>query len=204
MAHLRGPSPRVRGRVIHARPRDGAGRVHPHTCGGEDRKVEMNTTPKGPSPARAGESLLDAEGTPMEGSIPARGESRLALWSRHPQGPSPRAGERVPTIRLLRRPKVHPPLRESEWRGLAPGAMGSIPARAGERFVARVLTTRTSGSIPPRAGERPYGGKYGGVWRRSRACGGEHHRVNAYWPAAGPSPRVRGRASRARPTSAPV
>ena len=199
-----GPSPRVRGkpderwqefsgrRSIPARAgetragvtREALNKVHPRACGGNDLQYLLKRHPEGPSPRVRGKRGGGVLYTPDLRSIPARAGETWRGRALHPRSTvHPRAcGGNVEGA--CSTPPIYGP--SPRVRGKRPHDLhvrpedGSIPARAGE----------TAAIVPTRAGVKVH----------PRACGGNCLRHRSTSHMRGPSPRVRGKRTRARRT----
>ena len=205
LAHVRGPSPRVRGsppqtdqvahgdRSIparageprrHATPPACTG-VHPRACGGALSDRVRSLRPAGPSPRVRGSLGLLRGLALLEGSIPAR------------------AGEPRRSSAQPRNRRVHPrACGGASARAPRPcGSNGPSPRVRGSHQL-RPLHVLNARSIPARAGEPESAfarALSSGV--HPRACGGAFKQPVVVFRRQGPSPRVRG--SPCSPDSSP-
>ena len=180
----------------------GPTRVDPRASGGARRPYAASTVRQGRSPRERGSQapaprLLDAGG-----SIPARaGEPSRPPPRRRHSGVDPRAsGGAVSLARRSRRRSGRSP-RERGSRGvrvLGRGALGSIPARAGEpgfpqrfRTVPRVDPRASGGANLKRLGHSPSHGRSPRE-RGSRRAAARHARQDGSIPARAGEPGMSG------------
>jgi len=192
-----GPSPRVRGKHLAARPltrwegsipasagetsvrcpRSCSIRVHPRECGGNAYRNACSGNGMGPSPRVRGKQNARPKMKTLSGSIPASaGETSAARPNASKPGVHPRecGGNAPRSCRPENGSGPSPRVRGKPWgEPRPPRRTGSIPASAGE-------TVREC--QPPRWGEV-----------HPRECGGNRVDGPGRGRGEGPSPRVRGK-----------
>ncbi len=218
LAHISGPSPRVRGKRPRGQVQRRENQVHPRACGENRKKLVQRSGGRGPSPRVRGKRRPLPRRLLNHRSIPARaGKTRGSGFAATGSTVHPRAcGENVVARHLW--PIRHGP--SPRVRGKQCGKPvrtyrnRSIPARAGKTFAAiknavdiygpspRVRGKRagivkkneTRRSIPARAGKTPP--RSPSTPRapvHPRACGENARPARHSADGCGPSPRVRGK-----------
>ena len=217
----RGSSPRVRGKHPR-RPRTGRGRgliparagkttrrprgrgcpwAHPHACGENLSRSSLTFVSWGSSPRVRGKRLRLLAQTRTRRLIPARaGKTAMRTGAGADTGAHPRAcGENWEGWGTALKPAGSSPRVRGKLSGRLPAAAsaGLIPARAGKTGHEEIMKIPGLWLIPARAGKTSGGWSSPCAWSaHPRACGENSPHYFHKAPAAGSSPRVRGKRDR--------